>query len=200
MHKSERFKRAIERFDEANAADPRRDEVDGTAQPRELLFARGVYVWIQKLVAEPSEALLLAARSHTLRRWIIPRDRYPMTTPGYHQWRNALAEYHADEAEKILLDVGYDPGTIPQVRALITKANWPADPEALALEDADCLAFLETKLSRFVDAWDDEKMTRVLGQTYRKMTPEARRHVATLSLGERERKIVEQVVSGIAAN
>jgi len=199
MHESERFQQAIERFDKANATDPRRDEVDGTAQPRELLFARSVYEWVQKLAPEPSEPLLLAARSHTLCRWMIPRDRYPMTTTGYHEWRNALAEFHADEAAKILQDVGYDAGTIRQVRALNTKANWPADPEALVLEDADCLVFLESKLSRFIDAWDDEKMTRVLGQTYRKMTPEARRHVGALPLGDRERKIVEQVVSGLGA-
>src|SRR3990172_9081229 len=105
MRDDKRFAEAIRRIDEANGEDPRRELVDGTAQARELLFARRVYDWVRMLVAEPSEELLLAARGHTLRRWMIPRDRYPRTTPGYHQWRDALAAFHADQAAEILHEV-----------------------------------------------------------------------------------------------
>ena len=196
MPPSERFKSAIERFDQANGADPRTEDVDGAPQPRELLFERRVYAWVERLAKEPSEPLLLAARAHTLRRWMIPRDRFPMTTEGYHQWRHELMVFHADEAQKILNDVGYDQDTVERVRALITKANWPSDAEALALEDADCLVFLETKLSRFVDEWDAATMQRVLGQAYQKMTPQARSLVSTLELGVREREILDGVLSG----
>ncbi len=60
--------------------------------------------------------------------------------------------------------------------AFITKANWPAEPEACALEDADCLVFLETKLQNYVDEWEEEKILRVLQRTLRKMTLDAREH------------------------
>lgn len=33
---------------------------------------------------------------------MIPRERYPRTTTGYHQWRDAPAQFHAEEAEKTL--------------------------------------------------------------------------------------------------
>lgn len=200
MPQSERFKTAIEKFDQANGEDPRKDNVGGVERPRELLFARQVYAWVERLWDAPSEALLLAARSHTLRRWAIPRDRHPMTTEGYHLWRRELALFHAEEAQKILEEVGYDQEMIERVRDLITKANWPADPEALALEDADCLVFLETKLRRFVDEWDSAKMQRVLGQTYQKMTPQARCLVSTLNLGKREREIIEAAVSDLPSS
>ncbi len=195
MKKNERFCSAIEGFDQVNQQDPRTEIVDGDTMPKELLFARRVYGWIEKLVENPSDTLLLAARSHTLRRWAIPRDRYAMTTQAYHQWRQALAELHAKEAEKILAEVGYGTDTIDAVRRLITKATWPADDDALALEDADCLVFLETKLGHFVDQWDEEKMSRVLRQTYGKMTPRAREEVAKLNLGEKDRAALDRALS-----
>ena len=196
MKENERFCAAIKGFDQVNQQDPRTEIVDGDTMPKELLFARRVYGWIEKLVENPSETLLLAARSHTLRRWAIPRDRYAMTTHAYHQWRQALAELHAEEAEKILAEVGYGTETMDAVRKLITKASWPADNDALALADADCLVFLETKLGHYVDQWDEEKMSRVLRQTYSKMTPRAREEVATLNLGEKERAALDRALSG----
>lgn len=199
MKNDERFCLAIEDFDKVNEQDPRTEIVDGDTMPKELLFARRVYGWIEKLVENPSETLLLAARSHTLRRWAIPRDRYAMNTQAYHQWRQALAELHAEEAEKILAEVGYGTDMIEAVRELITKATWPAADDALALEDADCLVFLETKLGHYVDQWDQEKMSRVLRQTYGKMTPRAREEVATLSLGEKERAALDRALSDDAA-
>jgi hypothetical protein len=185
MKDNEHFAEALRRIDAANAEDPRTDVAEGRPQARELLFARRVYEWVQKSVAEPTEELLLAARAHTLRRWMIPRDRYPMTTAGYHQWRDALAAFHADEAARILEGVGYSEGTITRVRALITRENWRNDPEGRALEDADCLVFLETKLEGYLDEWDEEKTVHILKQTLCKMTPEGLDHARRLELSPR---------------
>ena len=102
----ERLAEAIKRIDAVNNEDPRTELVDGKPRSRELLFAQRVYEWVRRLVDDPSEELLLAARAHTLRRWIIPRGRYPKTTAGYHQWRNALAQFHAQEAGEILGEAG----------------------------------------------------------------------------------------------
>lgn len=195
MIRNERFEEAIRRIDAANREDQRTDIVDGQLQPREYLFAKRVYECVESITKEPSEALLLAARSHTLRRWAIPRDKYPMTTVGYHQWRDALARFHADEAEKILRDVGYDEATIKDVKAFITKDNWPTSREACVLEDADCLVFLETKLVNYVDEWDEEKAKRILERTFEKMTTDGRERVKKLTLGERERALLERVLT-----
>jgi hypothetical protein len=195
MSSTSRFTEAIQRLDAANSEDPRTEIVDGVSQPRELLFARRVYEWIPKLIDAPSEELLLAARAHTIRRWLIPREQYPKTTPGYHQWRGALAQFHAREAEQILCEVGYSADVIETVRALITKESRPADREAQALEDADCLVFLETKLQDYVDEWEEDKALRILMGTLRKMTPEAREHAIKLKLGTRERELLERAMS-----
>ena len=195
MRDDERFAEAIRRIDEANGEDPRTELVDGTAQARELLFARGVYDWVRKLVAEPSEELLLAARGHTLRRWMVPRDRYPKTTPGYRQWREALAVFHADQAGRILVDVGYTELTITRVRALIVRENWRNDPEGRALEDADCLVFLETKLEGYLDEWEEKKTVNILKKTLRKMTPIGKEHAGSLRLSDRCAELLRQAKS-----
>jgi len=190
MDADKRFAEALDRMDAANREDPRTETVDGWAQPRELLFAQRVYDWVKRLVDIPSDALLLAARGHTLRRWMIPRDRYPKTTAGYHQWRSALADYHADQAEAILREVGYSAEMLQAVRAFITRANWPASSEACALEDADCLVFLETKLADYLNEWDEAKTLRILERTIRKMTPQARQLATQLKLSNREMELL----------
>lgn len=184
------FDEAVKRIDAANLEDPRTEMADGRLQPREWLFARRVYDWVQRLAANPSEELLLAARAHTLRRWLIPRDRYPRTVIGYHQWRDDLAQFHAQQAETILRDVGYPADKILPVRALITKQNWPGNPEACVLEDADCLVFLESKLSGYTDAWGEAKTVRILHSTLNKMTPDGRARALQLKLDPREQQLV----------
>lgn len=192
MEHSSLFSDAIEAIDAANRDDPRTELVDGQQQPRELLFAQRVYAWVCDLVHEPSEELLLAARAHTLRRWHIPRDQYPKTTVGYHQWRNALAQFHAKEAESILRAVGYADKQVEKISALITKKNWPEDSEACALEDADCLVFLETKLANYMDDWEKDKALHILERTLRKMTPEARARANQIKLGQREQELLQR--------
>ena len=197
METNPRFASALKMIDAANGEDPRTEILDGQSQPRELLFSRRVYDWVCKLVDDPSEELLLAARAHTLRRWRIPRDRYPKTTIGYHQWRDALAQFHADEAEAILRKVDYPADKIQTVRDFVTKANWPVNQEACVLEDADCLVFLETKLSDYLDSWEDSKMMRVLERTYRKMTPEGRGRLSELKLSDREQELLSRAAASV---
>jgi hypothetical protein len=165
---SSRFDEAITRIDAANAEDPRSELVDGVSVSRELIFARRVHEWVRLLAPDASEELLLAARSHTIRRWMIPRDAYSKTTIGYHQWRDALAQFHAVHAESILRDVGYPPDKIERVKALIIRKNWPKDE------------------------WGESKTTRILQRTWRKMSADGRARAMGLKLGEREKNLVQR--------
>jgi len=88
-------------------------------------------------------------------------------------WRNALAKFHAEESRRILEGLGYDADLISRVSALILRTNFPGDPDSRALEDADCLVFLETKLQDYLEEWGKEKTLRILRQTLSKMTPTA---------------------------
>src|SRR3954452_2679171 len=118
---SQKFRNAIARFDAANAQDP-----DGEA----LIYAQRMSDWLEKLSPDASEALKLAARSQHIRRWEIPRDRYPMNRAGYHRWRNELAAFHARVAGEILKDVGYDETTVGRVQSLLQKERLNEDAEA----------------------------------------------------------------------
>jgi hypothetical protein len=173
---SSRFSRAIARFDAANALDPKQES--GT--PAQLLYAQRMTRWLDRLYPRASEALKLAARSQHLQRWMIPRGDYPMTRQGYHQWRTALYSFHADAAEKILRDVGYDATTIAAVRSLLKKEKLKVNPDMQALEDVICLVFLEYEFPDFAAKHDREKVIGILRRTWAKMSPIG--HEAALQL------------------
>ena len=102
--------------------------VDGEAQPKELTHAGMLTAWIERLRPDASEALLLAARAHHLRRWESPRDGYPRGRRGYLRWRRELQRLHAAYAAEILEEVGYDAESIGAVQRLIRKESAPRRP------------------------------------------------------------------------
>jgi hypothetical protein len=161
-----RFDDAIRRFDEENARDPHLED----GQPRELLYARRLYDWVQRLAPNASEELLLAARCQHICRWIIPRSNYPMDRVGYLKWRNELKNFHAAKAAEILREVGYPESTIARVQAFNLKKNFPADPESRVLEDALCLVFLQFQFADLAARTAEDKMINALQKSWNKMS------------------------------
>jgi hypothetical protein len=177
---SQRFRSAIERFDQANAADPALVDVESVQQPATLDYAKRMTAWLDRLYPDASEPLRLAVRAQHLLRWTFPRDRYPMTRAGYHQWRTAAGRFSADEAGKILRAGGYDDTTIARVESLIRKEGLKTDPETQALEDSTCLAFLERGFAEFAQRHDEHKVIGIVQRTWKKMSDRA--HDAALGL------------------
>jgi hypothetical protein len=173
---TEQFRAAIEAFDAANAEDPTR--IAGV--PAELLYARRMTEWLNRLYPDAGESLHLAARSQHIRRWMVPRSNYPITRAGYHRWRTFLYSFHADTAAEILRQVGYDDKAISRVRSLLKKEKLKADPEMQMLEDVVCLVFLESYFADFAAKHDEEKVIGILRRTWKKMSP--RGHAAALEL------------------
>lgn len=179
----QRFQRAIERFDAANAEDPNRELADGREQPKELLYALRLSAMLERFAPEASEALRLAARCQHIRRWTIPRSDFPMTPAGYKQWRSNLQQFHAETAARMLRDTGYGEETIARVQALLKKEKLKLDPEVQALEDVVDLVFLESYLVDFVakhPEYDEAKWIDILKKTWFKMSPRGRK--AALSI------------------
>ena len=189
---NEKFTAAIRRFDEENARDPHRED----GQPRELLYAERLNRWVLRLRPDASETLQLAARCQHLCRWEIPREKYPMTRPGYLKWRADLKKFHAEKSGAILRDVGYDPETIRAVQELNLKKNFPADPDVRVLEDALCLVFLEFQFAPLAARSDDEKMVNALRKSWEKMTEAARAEALKLTYGDREKKLIAAALAG----
>ena len=161
----DRFDRAIVAIDAANADDPNTIRVRGEERPKELAHAELVSAWVVALQPDGSEALLLAARAHHLRRWTVPRSSYPTGRAGYLRWRRDLHEQHAREVGEILAGVGYDDTTIARVQDLVRKRGLGKDPEVQTLEDALCLVFLETQFHDLAARLDLEKLDGVVVQT-----------------------------------
>jgi hypothetical protein len=203
---AERFERAIAAIDAANRDDPVSIRVRGTERPKEIAHAELATEWVTTLRPDASEELLLAARGHHLRRWTSPRDSYPAGRAGYLRWRRDLHEQHAHELGEILTSCGYPPESIARVQSLVRKEGLEkprrarasgdqVDPEVQTLEDALCLVFIETQLDDIGGHLDDDaKLVSVLEKTARKMSSAGLSAAATLSLGDRARRLLAEAL------
>lgn len=191
-----RFEAAIAAIDAANAADPETVTVDGADRPKEVAHAELMTRWLLRLDPEASEAQLLAARAHHLRRWEVPRSSYPDGRSGYLRWRTDLRKRHAREVASILEDLGYDDATVERVTAIINKRGLGVDPQVQAHEDALCLVFLGNQLAATVDRLGDEKMVEVLRKTAGKMSPEALALVGELPIRPHDLALIERALAG----
>lgn len=189
-----RFETAIRRFDEANAQDPNRESVDGVPRPREQVYAQWLTDWVLRLNPEASEALRLAARCQHLCRWMVPRNSYPMTRPGYLKWREALKSFHAQRAGEILREVGYDEESIARVRELNLKKGLPEDQETQVLEDALCLVFLERQLADLAGKTAEDKVVNAIQKSWTKMSRAGRAAALGLHFSEREKSLLERAL------
>lgn len=178
------FDQAITHFDAFNALDPNLEEVAGTNQPKELVYAHRMTEMLKRYSPDASEALLLAARCQHIGRWKTPRSDYPMTKPGYHQWRNALKAFHADTARNILSELAYDTATIDHVCALVKKELPRTNSEAQTLEDVIVLVFLEHYLAQFVAThsdYEEAKFIDILVKSLRKTSSQAHQFILSMT-------------------
>ncbi len=192
---SERFRTAIEMIDRANGEDPNLEESQGTAVPRELLYSRRMSLWLEKLEPAPSEALKLAARAQHIRRWTVPREQFPEGREGYLRWRTYLYRFHADQAEAILREAGYDDETVGQVRKMISKQGIKRDADVQIIEDAACLVFLEHYFPDFAKKYDERKLIEIVRKTWKKMSDRGHAAAFTLELPEGLQGLVAKALS-----
>jgi hypothetical protein len=184
---SERLHNAERRFAAAHASDP-----SGLA----LAYHARLKRWVTQLAPDASEAQLLAAGCQHMLRWTIPRRDFPEGLSGYKRWRSTLARMHADEAEKILRDVGYEDDVIESVRALLVKKGLKTEPTVQLFEDAICLTFIEGELEVFATKHDDDKLVRILQKTWKKMSPHGHAAATELAatLDETTRALIARAV------
>lgn len=178
-----RYTTTIAAFDALNAQDPNLQTADGKQQPKELVYAQRLSEMLGRYAPQASEALKLAARAQHVQRWTIPRADFPMTKPGYMQWRGKLKSYHAEVASKVLADNGYDVETTQKVSGLLKKENLRSDTDMQTLEDVIVLAFLEHDLEAFVEKYSDyteEKFLTILRKSYLKMSDKGKQAALTL--------------------
>ncbi len=189
-----RFREAVRRFDDLNAADPNRELINGQPQPHELLQAQRLCQWVMTLAPDASEVLRLAARSQHLCRWEIPRASYELTRAGYHQWRTGLKKFHAEKSASVLRSVGYGEDLVAQVQALNLKNNFPTDRESRVLEDALCLVFLQFQFAELAAKTEESKVINALQKSWHKMTEAGRAEALELDYGPREKTLLSRAL------
>src|SRR5689334_15440029 len=104
--------RALATIDEANGDDPDTIVIDGQVRPKEQAHAELMSDWVRRLDPQATDAQMLAARAHHLRRWTVPRSSYPDGRAGYLRWRTTLKQQHAREVAEILEREGYESAVI----------------------------------------------------------------------------------------
>ncbi len=195
---SVQFDRALAAIDAANAADPNVVAAGDRKVAKEVLYAEQMTRWLDRLAPGASEALRLAVRAQHIRRWEIPRERYPMDRVGYLKWRTDLKHLHARLAGEILEKAGYDAATVSCVQALVKKERLKQDPEAQTLEDAACLVFLENYFADFAKGHEADKVVSILRKTWKKMSPQGHELALGLEMPEAARALVEQALAAPA--
>jgi len=188
---SPRYEAAAAAIDAANADDPTTVVVRGREAPLAQVHGQLAVEWIERLVDDPDEPLLLAGRAHHLRRWELPRADYPQGRAGYLKWRRDQKARHATDVAAILSPCGYSPDEIERVQRLIRRE---AIDGTSAVEDAACLVFIETQLAGLTERMDHALLVDVIRKTARKMTPEALGFVADIPLGDQARNVLTEAL------
>lgn len=164
-------------IDEANGKDPHVETEGGVGWAKEVLYARRMSAWLERIRPDATDALRIAVRAQHLERWVVPRDRFPPGRTGYLRWRTTLGTHHAERTAGLMREAGFDAATVAAVAALLRKeglARAAPDSDVQALEDCACLVFLEHYLAPFAEKHPPDKVADVLGKTWRKMSPAAR--------------------------
>ncbi|HEY0520739.1 MAG TPA: DUF4202 domain-containing protein [Ilumatobacteraceae bacterium] len=191
-HRSARYDAVIAAIDDANAADPNLVDVRGERVALALVHGRLATEWTERLVDEPDEALLIAARAHHLRRWEMPRNSYPAGRAGYLRWRRDQKTRHAIDVAAILVANGYDATDVERVQRLIRREH--VDGSA-AVEDAACLVFVETQLASFAAHNDHDLTISVIRKTAKKMTDRGRDLIGAIPLAASDKALLTEALS-----
>ncbi|MEX1240237.1 MAG: DUF4202 domain-containing protein [Cyclobacteriaceae bacterium] len=191
---SDRFTRAIAAFDAYHEKDPHTESEDGRVYPKELLYARRMTERLSRFAPDADEAVRLAARCQHIGRWEISREKYPMDRKGYLQWRNEEKIRHAQMAEKILSECGYDSETIEKVKVVLLKKELYTNPSTQMLEDVVCLVFVEYYLEEFASRHEDEKIVDILRKTLKKMSEAGKQALGAIRVSDKIRSLTERAL------
>lgn len=190
-----KFEKAIALIDEKNAQDLNREIDNGKSQPKELLYSQRMTDCLLDHMPTAPEALQIAVRAQHICRWEIPRKDYPMTKPGYMNWRNDLKKMHANITAEILESVGYDAEFIDRVKFIISKKSFKKDPDSQTLEDVVCLVFLQYYFEDFASKHDTDRLMDIVQKTWKKMSDAAHKKAMTLPYSESSLNLIKQALA-----
>ena len=185
---------AFELFDTYNQQDPTSFIWEGTSYPQEYFMALKLHEWVEKLMPEASEPLLLASRSQHIGRWTVARNSYPEGKVGYLTWRKDLGKFHAKTAGELMAQVGYDAEMIERTQQIILKQRIKQDAEVQTIENALCLVFLEYQYEAFHPKHEADKVIDILKKSLLKMDAHGHSFALKLSFSEKGLSYVQEAL------
>jgi len=196
---SSRYDAVIAAIDAANVADPNLIEVEGQAEPAELVYGRRMSATLARMAPDASEPLQISARGQHIERWRLARKSYPEGRAGYLRWRKDAKEVHARRLGDIMAEAGYGAGDIDRVGALVRKEKLKLDPEAQLLEDVVCVVFLEHYLPPFMAKTDPAKLPGILAKTWKQMSDFGHAEALKLNVPPQVLHLLEQGLAEMRA-
>ncbi|MBX3618066.1 DUF4202 domain-containing protein [Nitrosomonas sp.] len=174
------FNQAIALIDAANREDPNRETCEGEDWPKELLYSHRMSGMLERYAPDADDAMKLAVRAQHIQRWKSPRSDYPMGRKGYHQWRAALNQFHADTVAGLLAKAGYDEVFIMRVAQTVGKKSLKTNSDTQLLESIATLVFLEHYLLDFANGhpeYTEQKWIDIIRKIWSKITVQAQQFV-----------------------
>lgn len=191
----DRFKKAIQLFDEANSSDPHTEISEGKEYPKELLYAMRMTQKLNEFETNASVEVQLAVRCQHICRWEISRDSYEMNRKGYLSWRRDLAKFHADKASGILKEVGFDDSVIAKVAFLLQKKQLKRNEETQLLEDVICLIFLENYFENFSEKYSESKLIDIVQKTWAKMSDKGHEWALKINFSKKSLNLIQKAIA-----
>jgi hypothetical protein len=197
----QRLNTAIELIDAANSKDPNIETSDGKDWPKELLYSHRMSDMLERYAPDADDAAKLYIRAQHIQRWKSPRSDFPMDRKGYHQWRSALYNYHAETVAALLAKAGYDEDFIERVKLAVSKKSLKSNPDTQLLEDVTALVFIEHYMLDFVNKhpeYDEEKWLGIVRRTWGKMSEKAHQFAlgGHITLPESLIPLIQKAVAG----
>lgn len=193
---AENYEAAISLIDEAHSQDPNISIINGESIPYELHYAQQMSHYLTLRAPDASPILKVAIRAQHFRRWEIPRDSYPMTKPGYLNWRSFLKKRQADLAAAICIGCNFTTEEAEEVAKLIRKEDLKKNEETQILEDVACLVFLDDQFEAFEKGHDEEKIISILRKTWGKMSEKGHELALQIPMSESSKALVGKALAG----
>ncbi len=187
------FDAVIAAIDAANAASPRRIEVDGQSLSYENVYSERMSKTMARMYPDASQILRIAARAQHIRRWEIPRGDFATGRVGYNKWRKKCREHHAEMVGKIMAEHGFSASEIADVGIYLKKQKLKRDDNSQALENVVDVVFLKfywDEFTRKFPQYDDDKLIDIIGKTLLKMSPYGHKAALALDLPPKTLKLV----------
>ncbi|ELR71377.1 hypothetical protein C900_02718 [Fulvivirga imtechensis AK7] len=182
-------------IDQINKQDPRREAYEGVDMPKEYVYSLRMTEMMDSHYPEADELLKIAARGQHIKRWVIPRDEYPMDRKGYLQWRTKLKLMHGQLLTEIMQRHGYSIAETKKVADLVAKKKLHTDENAQKLEDIVCLVFLKYYFDDFAKQHPEEKVVDILRKTWKKMSEKGKEMAMELKLSEGAQRLIGTALS-----